>query len=371
MRYRILPSAAAPGQTLLAFRMPERAVLTAILGVASGICLIVSLAYGLGSDQPSDGLRALCFLGFGLFCFSAIFLVRNPPPYPAFLHFDNDAGLLGLLDGSRRTAMAVPYADLRGLTLRRTYAGGVVVHSVGIDLARGGRWELLGSQKESRARRFLEALEGRVDLRARGSPSSGLSSGGSEPHASAIDLPGLERSGGGLRFRWRRKTRPSALAVSLLAVVGFAVALFAVQPFATGPVGYALAVGFAVLLLGASAAAILGTIGERCELEIARGSVRWSKRSALSRGRSFEIPTGQIAAVDLSFTFSRAETSITLLRPAEVERFTAYRDGAFRPLDAIGMVGFLRSLARIDVSALAVDRRFMLAEVVREAISRP
>jgi len=53
--------------------------------------------------------------------------------------------------------------------------------------------------------------------------------------------------------------------------------------------------------------------------------------------------------------------------PHGVQRFMRHRQGTFAPSEALGLVGYLRSVASIGVSGLPVARWFALAELIREA----
>jgi len=146
-------------------------------------------------------------------------------------------------------------------------------------------------------------------------------------------------------------------------------ALRAYNDAAAGPGGYGVAVGFAVLFLIIAAVSLLRTIGEHMEVRLGRGILEYRRHSALTRPKGITRALSQVAAVDFSLSFSRAAMGIVILQPQEVEQFVRYRRGTFGPGEVPGLVGFLRGLPRIDVSALDLDQRLALAELIREAVS--
>jgi hypothetical protein len=339
--------------------MPERPVYITLLAVVGSVCLLLGLAFAIPGEEPGNPAAAVGLIGFGLFCLSAVFFVAAGLPYPARLIMDNAAGWLTL--GDRRGALlgAVPYDGISGVSLLRTRAGGIMRHSVGLDFRGGGRWELYASRAQGRARRFAEELGSRVSLGAAvGEPP------GSTPVPAARALPG-----GGTLYAWRRRQRVLPFAASLAAVLGFAAALVGVRPFTSGPAASAVALASAVLLLCVTAWGLIRATGERHEVEVTAGAVRSARRSALGRESGFTAPLSTIAAVDLSFSFTRMETAISLLGPGDVEPFTRYRQGAFPAAEALPIVAFLRGLRRIDVSALPAGERLGLAEALRSAVT--
>jgi hypothetical protein len=164
------------------------------------------------------------------------------------------------------------------------------------------------------------------------------------------------------------KAHPFSLVVSLVVLLSFLAAIVGTRPFATGPGAYAVAVAFGAFFLLAALAGIFRTIGERMEVRIRRGSLDFSRRSALTRPRSFALTLSQVASVDFSMSFSRIGTRIVFLRPDEVERFVRCRQGTFSPAEVPGLISFLRGLPRIDVSGLPPADRLALAELIREAV---
>jgi hypothetical protein len=132
-----------------------------------------------------------------------------------------------------------------------------------------------------------------------------------------------------------------------------------------------VALGFAALLVAAAAVSLLGAAGERHEVQLGAGSVSYRRSSTFRREKSFRVAISAVAAVDLSFSFARMETAISLLAPGEMDLFTRYRQGTFCPAEAAGILSFLRALRRIDVSALPPGERLGLAEILREALTSP
>jgi hypothetical protein len=360
MRYRL--ASADPTRAILTLRMPERPFVIAFLAVAALVCLLVGLAFAIADGpaaSPGDGLRAVCFIGFGLSCLCAIFLFSTGIVFPKRLTFDNPTGWLTVQDARGETEGAVPYDGIAGFSVCRATANGIVRHSVGIDLSRGGRWELYASRSAGRAGAFVDRLSSLVSLPVKPTGT---------PPASAV-FPGTASAGGSILFEWKRQTRPAAMVVSILAVACFAASLATIRPFTDGAVGSAVAAGFSLLLVGAVVIGLARTAGERTVIEVGRGSVRVRRTSMLTRERVFTAPIADIAAIDLSLTFNGPQTAISLLRATEVEPFTRYRQGAFGPGEVPDIIRFLRGLRRIDVSGLPPGRRLALAEALREAVA--
>ena len=363
MRYRIRSSDSR--RVVLGFSMPERPLVILLLAVVSLVCLLLGLAYAVSSENPGDPLRALSFTGFGLFCFSAIFLFSNAyaTDFPSRLVFENDLGRLDLFDRKGALIGSVPYDGIAELSICRTVDERVARHSLGIDLVRGGRWELYTSQDRRKVEAFRDSILAAVKLAAR----AGRDAAAAE--ASAADRLALDRAQPGvLRFAWRRRTHPFSLAVSLVVLLSFLAAVVGTRPFASGPGAYAVAVAFGAFFLLAALVGILRTIGERMEVRMGRGSLDFSRRSALTRARSFTLTLSQVASVDFSMSLSRIGTRIIFLQLSDVERFVGYRQGTFSPAEVPGLITFLRGLPRIDVSALPPPDRLALAELIREAV---
>jgi hypothetical protein len=339
--------------------MPERPFVIAVLAVMSVVCLLLGLSYAIPDNPgPGDGLRAVCLIGFGLFALCAISLFRAGIVFPARLVFDNTRGWMTTRGVRGRIEGSVPYSGISGFTVRRTVADAVASWSVGIDLSRGGRWELYESRRKVRADEFVGELSRLVDLRA---PVK-------ERPAGEGDLTPVGSRDGVATFAWRRRTRPGTMIVAVLVVASFAAALFAVRPFADGVAASAVAAAFGVLLVLVTAAGIARTAGEKVTVEAGPRAITWRRSSALTREKGFSVPTADIASVDLSLTFARTQTAISLLRPSEVDQFIRYRQGTFGPGEVPAMLQLLRGLRRIDVSALAPGHRFALAEALREVV---
>ncbi len=341
--------------------MPEKPLITAFLVLVCVVCLVVGLAYALTADGRGDTTAAVGFLGFGLFCLCALFFLPGGLPYPARLVFDNRRGWLSAHDKRRALQGAVPYDGIRGVSVLRSVSNGIVRHSAGLDLKRGGRWELYASRVEEKAGKFRDAFAAGLRLSAAAQDPPG-------------PVPGLlpERlPDGGARYTWRRKARPVPFVASLTAVLGFAAALAGVGAFSSGAAASAVSLGFAAILVAAAAVSLLRSAGERLEVQIHSGTVSHRKSSLFTREKSFSMSLSRVAAVDLSFSFARVETAISLLAPEQVEPFTRYRQGTFSPSETLQILSFLRGLHRIDVSALAFGQRLGLAEAIREALTSP
>lgn len=361
MRYRIRSTDGH--RVVLGFSMPERPVIILFLSLAALVCLVIGLAYALAPENTGDSLRALSFTGFGLFCLSAIFLVSGAysRAFPSRLVFDNERGILELFGREEKSIGTVPYDGIGGFSVCRTVEDRVARHSLGIDLVRGGRWELYASQRRVGVEAFREALAAAVKLTVQ--PSAPVQV------ASAEERLPLEREGPDvLRVTWKRTSHPLSLIVSLVVLLSFVAALVGTKPFATGPGAYAAAVAFGGFFLLAALASLARTIGERMQVRIGRGSLEYERRAALSRRKCFKLALSQVAAVDFSMSFSRIGTRIVMLQPQEVEPFGRYRQGTFSPGEIPGLVTFLRGLARIDVSALELEQRLALAELIREKV---
>ena len=360
MRYRIRSS---DGRRLvLAFSMPERPLLILFLAIVCLVCLVVGLAYAVSPERPGDSLRALSFIAFGLFCFSAIFLFANAytRAFPSEMVFDNEKSQLDLRDRRGMPVGEVPYAGISGFSVCRAVDNRVVRHSLGMELARGGRWELFSSQRKDRVEAFYRAVKEAVRLGPTGAGA------GQAP----VDSLAVDRSEDGvLRVAWKRSAHAARLILSLAVLVSFVTALVGIRPFTAGPGAYLVAVIFGAAFLATALVSIARTIGERMEVRLGRGALEYRHRSALARPRGFHRPLSQVAAVDLSMSFSRIATRIVVLRPQEVEQFVRYRQGLFGPAEVPGLAGFLRDLARIDVSTLELRQRLALAELIRQTVS--
>ncbi|HTO22402.1 MAG TPA: hypothetical protein VMQ10_07945 [Spirochaetia bacterium] len=374
MRYRIRTS--DDHRLVLAFSMPERPVVIVILALLSLVCLVVGLAYVLSPEAPGDSLRALSFTAFGLFCLSAIFLFANSyaRAFPMQMVFDNGAGQLELRGRSGARIGSVPYAGISGFSVIRAVDNRVVRHSAGLELARGGRWELYASQQRGPVDVFQRAVSAAVHLKAAG---AGASAGTTPAPADALATGNgpsrlvVDRAGDGtLRLSWRRAAHPGQLILSLVVLLLFVGALAGTRPFAQGLGAYLVAVIFGAFFLVVALVGILRTMGDRLEILLRRGALEYRHRSALTRPRGFTRPLSQVAAVDFSMSFSRITTGIVVLQPQEVEQFVRYRQGTFGLSEVPGLARFLRGLARIDVSALELEQRLALAELIRETVSR-
>jgi hypothetical protein len=354
VRYRITSSTAE--KTALAFSMPERPLLTVFLLLVAAACLLLGLAFALPGDEPPRPAESVGFLGFGMFSLCAVFLLARGIAYPRRILFDSSRGWLSLSDARGALEGAVPFDGIAGISVLRSVSSGIVRRAAGIDLKRGGRWELYASRSERRVTAFAERLSAAVRL---GAPVG-------EPPGPAVRPAAENLPGGGVRYLWRRRPRPLSLAVSLAAVLGFVGALIGVRAFASTS-STVVALLFAALLLAVTAAGLIRSVGERHTVEISAAAVSWSRRSAFSRPKGFTLPLSSVAAVDLSFSFTRMETAISLLGPGETERFRGYRQGTFGPAEAVSLLGFLRALPRIDVSALSLGERLGLEEAIRSA----
>jgi len=359
MQYRILSS--DDRRLVLAFSMPERPVLITLLALVSLVCLVIGLAYALSPENPGDSLRGLSFTAFGLFCFCAIFLfaAAYTTAFPARMVFDNDKGCLELLDRGGTTVGVVPYAGIAGFSVCRGFNNRAVRYSAGVELARGGRWELYASQRRSRVDRFQQAVSAAVRLKA----ASAAVASAPAPLAAERDQDGT------LRLAWSRRAHPAQLILSLVILGSFFGALVGTRPFTSGAASYVLAVVFGVFFLAVAGVSVLRTVGETMEVRLGKGVLEYRHRSLLARPRGFTRSLSQVAVVDFSMGFSRMPTAIAVLQPQEVEEFVRYRQGTFGPADVPGLIGFLRRLARIDVSALPLEQRLALAELIRETMS--
>jgi hypothetical protein len=361
MRYRLRSSDSR--QVVLAFSMPERPLIISFLAIVCLVCLLIGLAYAISPEKPGDSLRALSFTGFGMFCLSAIVLFSGAyqRAFPFRLVFDNERAQLELFNRKGAPIGTVPYDGISGFTVCRTVDDRVSRCSLGIDFARGGRWELYASQRRGPVDAFQQALAAAVKVKTQ----PGAAAQTSPADQLSVDRP----EAGVLRVAWRRTSHPFSLAVSLVILISFACTLAGVRPFGEGAGAWIAAAAFGAFFLLAAAVSILRTIGERMEVRLGRGTLEYRHRSALTRPKGFTRTLSQVAAVDYSMTFSRVGTRIVALQPQEVEQFVRYRQGTFAPTEVPGMVSFLRSLARIDVSALELEQRLALAELIREAVT--
>jgi len=373
MRYRIRTS--DEHRLVLVFSMPERPVVTVILALVCLVCLVIGLAYALSPESPEDSLRALSFTAFGLFCLSAMFLFANAysRAFPLQMVFDNEARQLQLRGRGGSRIGSIPYAGISGFSVLRAVDARVVRHSLGIELARGGRWELYASPQRGPVEAFQKAVSAAVRLKAAGTGAgtgttpapSDILVAGSGPRGPRVD----RAEDGTLRVAWRRTAHPLQLVLSLVVLLSFAGALAGTRPFAQGLGAYVVAVIFGAFFLVAAMVSILRTVGERLEVRLGRGAVEYRHRSALTRPRDFTRPFSQVAAVDFSMSFSRIATGIVVLQPQEVAQFVRYRQGTFALSEVPGFAAFLRGLGRIDVSALELQQRLALAELIRESVS--
>ena len=344
---------------VLVLSMPERVFIILFLSVVSLVGVIGGLAYALSPQDPDDLFRAICFGGAGLFCLSAIVLVASSRTHASRLVFDNGTGWLSVVGPGGDSTAAIPYSGIAGFSVCRTVDERMTRHSAGMDLVRGGRWELYSSTKERRAVSYRDSLAAAVTLDA---------TVGQRP-TSVQELAPERLTGNRARYSWTRKTRPVPVAISLLVLVSFDAALVGVRPYASGPAAHAVALAFGAAFLAAAVVSVLRTLGQHVSVEIDRSAISVESGAALVRPARFTISISQIAQVDLSMTFSSTTTRIVLLRPEEVEQFTRYRQGTFSPSETFGMATFLRRLLRIDVTALPPVQRITLAEALREAVA--
>ncbi len=357
MKYRL--RAQSPARIVLTFSMPERVFIIVFLSLVSFVGVIGGLAYALSAQDPGDPFRAICFGGVGLFCLSAIVLVASSRTHQFRLVFDNGSGWLTVVDPRGESSAAIPYSGISGFSVCRTVDERMSRHSAGMDLARGGRWELYAPTDERRAAAYRDRVAAAIELDAavlqRPTP--------------VRELTPERLTGNRIRYSWKRKTRPVPLAISFLVLISFDAALVGTRPLASGPAAFAVALGFGAAFLLAAVVSVLRTLGQRVSVEIERNTISVERGAALVRTERFAVPFSQVAQVDLSMTFSSTTTRVVLLRPGEVEKFTRYRQGTFPPSETLGMVSFLRGLRRIDVTALPTVDRITLAEALREAVA--
>jgi hypothetical protein len=357
MKYRLHRE--NPSRIVLAFSMPERVVVIVLLSLIALVGVIGGLAFAPFSEDPGDPFRALCFGGVGLFCLSAIVLVATSRTHPSRLVFDNGTGWLTVADPRGGPTAAIPYSGIAGFSVCRTVDDRMTRHSAGMDLARGGRWDLYQSTDECRAAAWRDALAAAVTLDSavlqRPTPARELTP----------ERPGPDR----LFYSWKRRTKPAPLALALLVLVSFDAALVGVGPLGSGPVSFAVALGFGAAFLLAAVVSVLRSLGQRVSVEISRNAINVERTAALLRPLRFTLSLSQVARVDLSMGFSSTNTRIVLLRPEEVETYVRYRQGTFSPTETLGMAAFLRKLLRIDVTALPPVDRITLAEALREAVA--
>lgn len=356
MRYRI--TSAAEDRTILRLVVPERASLVILLVLVGLFCLVTGLAYTLPDGGNADPLRALFFIGFGLFCFCAIFFMAAGIPIPKRLIFDDSTGWLYAEISRGRLEKAIPYGGIAGFSLAEARRDTMNLHSAGIDIRMGGRWELYAARRSEAPKRFLDALASSVHL---GSPTLG------DP-PSPLEMKENRFAGGKRRFEWKRRARALPLAASLVTLISFSAAFVGIKPLASGVGAYIVALSFLVVLLSAAVIGALRAAGERIRVEVDSGSVSWWRSSLFVREKGFAIRTSDIRAADLSFSFARMESAVSLLRAEDLERFSRYRQGTLSPLEAMRIPGFLRALRRIDVSALGLGDRVLLAEAIRSLL---
>jgi hypothetical protein len=356
VRYRI--TSAAEGRTVLTLAAPERASLVTLLVLIGLFCLLTGLAYALPDGGKADPLRALFFIGFGLFCFCAMFFAVAGIPFPKRLVFDDPTGWLYAEISRGKPERAVPYGGIAGFSLREARRDTMNLHSAGIDIRMGGRWELYAARRPDAPKRFLDALSSSVHL---GSPTLG------DPPA-PLEMKETRFADGKRRFEWSRRARALPLAASLVTLISFSAAFAGIRPLASGAGAYLIAFSFLVVLLSATAVGAIRAAGERVRVEVDPGSVSWRRRSLFAREKGFTVPTSDIRAADLSSSFARMESAVSLLRAEDLERFNSYRQGTLPPLEAMRIPAFLRSLRRIDVSALGLGDRVLLAEAIRSLL---
>jgi hypothetical protein len=338
--------------------MPERVPIIIMLAAGGLVGLLGGLVVALSSQDASGQIRTLSFLGVGVFCLSALFLFAGSSVFPRSLSFDNGTGWLTVPDRPG-VAAAIPYDGISGITVCRTIDDRIARFGAGIDLARGGRWELYTSTDQRRAERYAEQLRGLLDLKApvreRPQVTTGLT-----PQPSGADS---------VLYAWKRRTKPSALILSFLVIASFDAIIVGAWPRSSGPVGQVAAIVIGAAFLLGALLLVLRSLGQRVGVDIGRGTITVEQRSPLTRARVFSVPLSQIAQVDLTMRFSRAATRISLIRPDEVGTFLRYRQGTIPPRETLTLVPFLRGLADIDVSALPVPDRIVLAEALREAVA--
>ena len=233
---------------------------------------------------------------------------------------------------------------------------------MGMELRSGGRWELYVSRSAVRAGAFCDELSRRVDLAHAPAETP-------DPVAISHGPLLVERPKSDvLQFSWSRRTKPREFILSLIVLLSFAAILLGIKPFGVGPKSWIVACALAAFFLCLTLASIVRTIGERLTVRISQTSIEFERRAALSKVKAFSLRRSQVAVVDFSLLLTRAATQITLLRPEEVESFVTIRQGTFSPSDTLGMMGFLRKLSKIDVSALPTRERLRLAEALRGAV---
>jgi hypothetical protein len=353
MRYRIVSS--KDGRTILTLSMPERAIVVILLVIIGLFCLMVGVGYTIPDGGGMDPMRALFFIGFGLLCFCAIFFLSTGTVLPKRLVFDDAEGWLLTEDRKGGREKAIPYGGIAGFSVAAARRDTMNLHSVGIDVGKGGRWELYTSRHAIAAEHFKEALLATVQL---DSPTIG-------ERAAPTGMTGTKLPGGKVRFEWKRRARPVSLVASLVTLLSFCGTFAAIRPLVSGTAAYVIALAFVTVLLAVVAAGAVRTAGERMRVEVDPKTVSWWKSSAFIREKARSMRIAEIASVDLSFSFARMESAVALLHADEIERFTRYRQGTFSPVEAFGILRFLRSLTRIDVSALALGDRVALAEAIR------
>jgi len=223
MRYRIRSSSA--DKVVLRLSMPERPLIIIFLILVGAVCLLSGLVYALSGTNPGDPLRALGFIGFGLFSFSALLLLSRGYDFPRQLFFMNDSGWLEAVNREGKNMGTIPYRGIGGFTVLRAAART------------------------------------------------------SEPPAT-VRL-GVDRSDPGtLRFGWKRKSHPGSLALALVVLFSFLAALVGTRPFAAGPGAWLAAVAFGAFFLVTAVVKVVQTAGERMELTV-RGGSRELRRTRL------------------------------------------------------------------------------------------
>ena len=372
MRYRIASS--EPRGLTLVLSMPERVLIIVILVVAAAIGLLIALAFVVSAETQDDRFRALVSAGVGLFCLSGLLLfVRGFAP-PGKIELDNTAARAVVFDRKGRAEAEIPYSGLKGFSVCPVLSERILGYSVGIELERGGRWELYVSRSRERAQAFLDELSRGATLAAARAPTTaGPAVDATADPAALVPRPDspLHRehpSADTLEYRWERKTPVRDLVTSMMVVMSFAAILVGSLPFASGLASRIVMVALAVLLVGFSVVTIARTARERKTVRIGRISIEYQRQSPLSRPSSFSIPRSQVAMVDFSLRLARVATSITFLRAGEVETFVRARQGTFAPSDTLSLVRFLGKLPRIDVSSLPMKERMELAEALRAAV---
>jgi hypothetical protein len=315
----------------------------------------VGAVLALSDADAQSASRAVGFICFGLFCIGALFFFARDGRFPDQMVFDNSSGLLSLLDRKKQVLGTVPYGGIRGFSVRRVFRDTTACHAAVMDLARGGRWELVAARREEKAQALQAALSERVRL--------------SSPSLAASPVPpGLDEKqtpGGGASFSWRRTTRVLPLVASLVTVVSFCAALLAFRSSSGSVVSSIIVTAFAALFLAAAVLGVLRSLGERFEVSLSREGISWRRRGTFRAEKTSSLRWADLAAIDMSMSFARVETAISFVRPEQKDLFTRYLDGTISPTDIPAVALLLRARSRIDVSALPMSGRLYLVERIR------